>query len=230
MATGVCLEKMEIRWIAHVSGLPGCFSSHTDREIALRGVPEAVYAYLDWCAYHGAPLEGIDPAAPVTIEEIISDWVHPVTEEAVEAFFAADAAPLRIEETTHALDLFDWTRTDLLAAIEGLPAKTLDQKVVGEWSIGGIFFHTLRADWWYLNGLGMAPDWTAAPREDLPELLDWVQASIISTLPRLAGVRRVAPAQGALQLWSPRKFLRRALWHRRDHIAHIYQFREQIGL
>jgi hypothetical protein len=39
------------------------------------------------------------------------------------------------------------------------------------------------------------------------------------TLPALKAVNRVAGMDG--ELWSPRKVLRRALWHERDHMEHI---------
>jgi len=40
-----------------------------------------------------------------------------------------------------------------------------------------------------------------------------------SLLPRLDGVDHVVGLEG--EIWSPRKALRRALWHERDHTEHI---------
>ena len=228
MTIPVSIEKMETRWIAYAAGLPGCFSSSEDRDAAAAGIPAELCAYLDWSARHGEPLSGVDVSAPVEIREIIAEWVHPGSGEAVNAFFAADVPPLTTAEIARDACLFDWTRADLLEAIAGLAPEILDRPVVGDWSIGGIFYHTTRGDWWYLRALGLAPSWSASPKNGLPALLDWTQSLILAALPGLVDQTRVESYNG--ELWSPRKFLRRALWHRRDHTAHIHQFRAALGL
>ena len=42
---------------------------------------------------------------------------------------------------------------------------------------------------------------------------------LIHTLPKLTGVAQVLGSEG--EFWSPRKVLRRALWHELDHLDHI---------
>jgi hypothetical protein len=42
---------------------------------------------------------------------------------------------------------------------------------------------------------------------------------LTSLLPKLVGVNKVLGLGG--KIWSPRKALRRALWHERDHTEHI---------
>jgi len=46
-----------------------------------------------------------------------------------------------------------------------------------------------------------------------------VRARLLEVLPSLVGVEQVVGRRG--ELWSPRKLLRRALWHERDHAEHI---------
>src|SRR5690606_4906877 len=100
--------------------------------------------------------------------------------------------------------------------------------VEGEWNIRGIFYHTVRADWGYLRDMNLAPEWSEAPSaQDLPAVLEWTHDLYLQALPGLAGQAQVLLHQG--ELWSPRKLIRRALWHRRDHTAHIYQFREALA-
>jgi hypothetical protein len=53
-----------------------------------------------------------------------------------------------------------------------------------------------------------------------------VRAHLVKTLPDLVGSRRVLGVDG--EFWSPRKMLRRALWHERDHREHIRKIL-QIG-
>ena len=118
-------------------------------------------------------------------------------------------------------------RADLLKAAEGLSPEPLDRAVEGEWSIRRILTHTGGAEWWYLDRLGLA-----FPREQSPnaafERLEKVRAHFQAVLPSLAGDERVV--EPAHEHWSPRKMLRRALWHERDHTAHILQFRRRLGV
>lgn len=232
MTLSVSIEQMESRWIAYATALPGCFSSHEERDQALAGLPQAVSEYLDWCRWNGVLLAGMQPGEALEVAEIVAEWQHPETGEAVNAFFAADAPPLTGADVSMAAALFDWTRADLLKAIAGLTAEQLDRPVEGEWNIGGIFYHTARSDWFYLRALGLAPAWPFQPAGEqpvppLPELLEWTHALYLQALPSLEGDQRIVLHEG--ELWSARKTVRRALWHRRDHTAHIYQFRARIG-
>ncbi len=131
----------------------------------------------------------------------------------------ADALTKRNTEIKHALKMLAWSRADLLKTVEGLSAEKLDATYMGErWSISGILGHIGGAEWWYLDRLGLA-----FPRADVPgeplERLEKVRAFFNTTLPKLEGVKQVVGVDG--EFWSPRKVLRRALWHERDHIDHI---------
>jgi hypothetical protein len=46
-----------------------------------------------------------------------------------------------------------------------------------------------------------------------------VRVHLVSLLPTLVGVAQVIELDG--ELWSPRKLLRRTLWHEREHTVHI---------
>lgn len=86
------------------------------------------------------------------------------------------------------------------------------------WSIEGILRHIGGAEWWYMERLGYA-----FPQDNLPktprERLERVRISLVELLPQLEGVKQVVGQDG--ELWSPRKMLRRTVWHERDHIEHI---------
>lgn len=224
----VCLEEMEGRWIAHVPALPGCFASADTRDAAQSLAATAIRDYFAWRLAHGdAP--GPDTAVEVFVDEIAREWTHPADPDyVVNAFFAADAPVLIRSDIEEALRRLDWSRADLLAAAAGLAPGDLDREVEGEWSIGGILNHTARAEWWYLDRLDLA----GFERKDLPAgwraRLDRVRARMVEVLPQLEGVARVQMKSG--ELWSPRKVVRRAVWHERDHTQHILQFRQRLGL
>jgi hypothetical protein len=63
----------------------------------------------------------------------------------------------------------------------------------------------------------------AIPYGELPaepiEKLTEVRTLMLATLPGLASSTQVVGIDG--EFWSPRKVLRRAVWHERDHTAHI---------
>lgn len=229
MAIPVSIEKMETRWIAYADSFFGCFASDEDRDEAVAKLPGALRAYLEWCSAHCMPAHSApDPLDPIEINEIVKEWFHPSSGESINAFFAADVAPLTAEEVDFVDCLLEWTRTDLLDAFVDLPKETLSQKVVGDWSIGGIIHHTARADRWYLSALGLAPAWSEAPEEKgLVALLNWTQSLWQTALPGLIDNTRIDLVNG--ELWSPRKLVRRAIWHRRDHAGHVWEFRGKLG-
>lgn len=228
MTLAVCMEKMEDRWIAYINNLPGCFASHEQREEALALLPQAIQEYIDWCRWNGVAITGIDAGEPLQVQEIVQEWFYP-DGTAVNAFFAADSQPLSSAESSMAAALLDWTRADLLKAVDGLATDVMDRPVVGEWNISGIFHHTVRSDWWYLRALDLIPEWKEAPiHEGLAAALEWTHAYYLSALPGLVGSKDILQKTG--EIWTARKMLRRALWHRRDHTSHIYQFREALGI
>ena len=113
-----------------------------------------------------------------------------------------------------------WSRADLLASTSGLSAETLDTRYPNEhWSVRGILGHVANAEWWYLDRLGLAE----GSRQELPadvfERLDAVRKRTNQVFTELAGAVRVEGKEG--EFWSPRKLLRRAIWHEMDHIGHI---------
>ena len=49
--------------------------------------------------------------------------------------------------------------------------------------------------------------------------LEQVRSHLVEILPGLVGSTQVVGISG--EFWSPRKLLRRAVWHEYDHLAHI---------
>lgn len=229
MPIPVSIEKMETRWIAYGDSFFGLFASDEDRDEAVAKVPGALRVYMEWCSAHCMPVvQAPDPREPVEINEIVQEWVYPANGEAINAFFASDVPPLSAEEVDFIDCLLEWTRSDLLDAFVDLPQEALTQQVEGDWSIAGIVYHTVRADWAYLKALGLAPGWSEAPKEKgLVALINWTQSLWQTALPGLVDSARVEVVEG--ELWSPRKMVRRGIWHRKDHTGHVWEFRGKIG-
>jgi uncharacterized damage-inducible protein DinB len=227
----------EHRSIAWMVEHPGCFAYGQDQGQALQAAPAAIQEYTAWMASH--TVEPWLEAEPIQIQ-VEDGWdVYGMNEEyevrplgepgaySINAWFRSDWKPLSEEDVRRGLQLLDWSREDLLKTIAGLGQAELDQHTSGErWSIAGILGHIGGAEWWYLDRLGLA-----FPRSDVPrdpfERMDVVRSLLKRTLPELVETVKVLGTNA--ELWSYRKLLRRAVWHERDHTAHIAKLLAQCG-
>lgn len=222
----VLIEEMEGRWLAHVLSLPGCFISADDRYAVQEQIPSSMRRYLGWRRSHGDTSITLDEPIEIEIDESIREWPDPADPDyIVNAFFAADVLPLTAPEIPRLRKLFEWSRADLLASFEGLSHEEMSRPIEGEWSIAGILNHTGRAESWYLDRLDLAPPRTEES-QDWRGRLDRARRQLLDVLPQLDGVARTVVKNS--ETWSPRKMIRRALWHERDHTQHILQFRAKL--
>jgi hypothetical protein len=213
---------------AWVLGHPGCFAYGTDGSVALEEVPKAIQEYYHWIAVHSSENwlaeDAIDPC-DYRLEEtwecyIINSNVE-LSQEGYEvnAWFRHDWLPLNVEDIQRGQLLLNWGREELMKIVRNLNTQILERTFPKErWSISGILKHIGGAEWWYLDRLGLA-----IPRQEVPEdtfqRLEIVRSKLSEVLPGLAGSTQVIGVSG--EFWSPRKLLRRAVWHEYDHIAHI---------
>jgi hypothetical protein len=225
----------EGRSIAWALEHPGCFAYGMKADAAVTNLEGTLNKYAGWILRHepNTWLSFAEQDIEIVINGswdvyFINDDLDKITETdgySVESFFPYDWKPLSKIEIKHALNMLSWSRIDLLKSVDGLSEAKLNQSHSGErWSINGILGHVGGAEWWYLDRLGLA-----FPRTDVPEKplarLEMVRKHFDAALIKLAGVKQVVGLDG--ELWSPRKVLRRALWHERDHTDHI---RKLIGL
>lgn len=208
-----------------ILGHPGCFAYGVDGPHALAAVPQAIQDYRHWIASHTSdswlPETGIEHELVETWDcysingnfELVQDGYE------VNAWFRHDWLPLSEEDIRRGLQLLNWGRDELMGVVGRLDVEILNRTYPAErWSIAGILKHIGGAEWWYLDRLGLA-----FPRDQVPEhpfeRLDKVRRQLLEVLPTLAGSKQVVGVEG--EFWSPRKLLRRAVWHEYDHIAHI---------
>ncbi len=211
---------------------PGCFAYGRDSSAALAAAEAAIREYAAWIASHGVECW-------LTTDEIeicpVESWdVYDIDEEfnrvergySVNAFFEHDWKPLTAVDLERGKLILTWSRQDLLRLVENLSEAELQAAHPGErWSIAGILGHVGGAEWWYLDRLGLA-----FPREQVPadpfDRVDAVRSRLMEVLPQLEASRLVVGVDG--EFWSPRKLLRRAAWHERDHIQHIQRLIGQV--
>lgn len=212
---------------AYPLDLPGCIASGKDGSEALLRLPRAVLKFQDWAARHDphswlANLGDFDVRLVETFEvtTLNAEYELALQGYEVSAFFRHDWKPLTALDVERGLQLLAWSRADLLEVVADLPEGKLEEMQPGErWSINGILAHVGGAEWWYLDRINRA----GIPREAVPsaplERLSVARALLLETLPALVGVELVLGKNG--ELWSPRKLLRRAIWHELDHVGHI---------
>lgn len=216
----------EGRSIAWALEHPGCFAYGANASAACVNLETAIQVYATWILKH-APntwlnFEEVEIHPEETWEVyFIDDNLDKIEGDgySVESFFRYDWKPLRREEVEQALKMLSWTRADLLKTISGLSVAKLDATYPAErWSINGILGHIGGAEWWYLERLGQAIPKDEVAKDPLARLKQ-SRDLLIRALPRLIDVSQVVGLDG--EFWSPRKVLRRAMWHELDHIKHI---------
>ncbi len=208
-------------WIAYVFDLLGCFSSaHTQSE-AVQGITIAIRNHLDSRRVydHSAMTLFDDQACEIKVDEVLI--AYPAKEDPkyfVNAFFEDDLLPIDIPGTVRVLD---WNRHDLFNLVKPLSVEILHRSADPRFgTIAGILKHIALAEQWFCSHLALTEDEYALP-DDPFAALEVSRANTIARLPELVGSTRITELMS--ERWSPRKVIRRALWHERDHINHITQ-------
>ncbi len=218
-------NNAEGRSQAWVLGHPGCFAYGADGQAALQAVPQSIRDYRQWIDAHSSESwldrDDVEYHLEETWECYTINDAFEMAQEGYEvnAWFFHDWIPLNTEDTRHGLLLLNWGREELVQTVGNLGADILERTYPGErWSIAGILKHIGGAEWWYQDRLGLA-----FPRQEVPEepfqRLEKARTNLVKVLPGLIDSRQVVGVSG--EFWSPRKLLRRAVWHEYDHIAHI---------
>ena len=209
---------------------PGLFAYGQTGEEAIENLPAALHEYRTWIASHATQFwpDLMDGEFEVveTFRVFIIDEQFDLAKDGYEvnAWFLHDWKPLTIFDIDRAMKLLDWSRTDLWETVSGLGDQVLDAEQPGErWSIRGILRHVGGAEWWYLDRLGRAFSREQVPDEPF-ERLEKVRTHFNNILPGLVGSKQVIGVDG--EFWSPRKMLRRAVWHERDHTTHIQKLKQ----
>ncbi|MCK6583966.1 MAG: DinB family protein [Anaerolineales bacterium] len=215
-----------IRSIAWMLEHPGCYAYGNNEQEAIANSSNAIREYAGWVNQHEPSWIPLDEAYEVHVEQVCADYQ--INEEYdrvekdgynVDPFFEHDWKPLTATDIERGLKLLAWSRSDLLAVLEALTPEEWKYKKEGErWDVAGIVNHIGGAEWWYLDRLGLAFPRGEVPKEPM-ERLEKVRRLMNEQLPAFAGSKQAVGVDG--EFWSPRKVLRRALWHERDHTDHI---------
>jgi len=141
----------------------------------------------------------------------------------VNAWFLHDWKPLLPEEIERGLTMLAWSRQDLLAMVQGWISRLW---IPNSQASAGVSVESCATSAGQSGGTWI--DTNGSPREEVPEepSSGWRRyrpADQSST--RHGGSNQVIGVDG--EIWSPRKLLRRAVWHERDHTAHIQKLKQR---
>lgn len=219
----VGVEDMEPdNWVAYVFDLPGCFSSARTQSEAIEGVSTAIRNYFDWRRNHVRPEMNLPAYQSFEIkiaEVFISYPAKEDPEYLVNALFEDDS---RLIDMSGTLQVLDWNRHDLLNLLQSLSSEKLYRPCDTRFgTIAGIVKHIAESEWWYFDRINLVADWNVLPTDPFEAL----KVSRANTLVRLSDIAGSTHITNELisERWSPRKVIRRTLWHERDHINHISQ-------
>lgn len=210
------------RWMGWVFDLPGCVTYGRTREEALARAPGQVEAFLAWLTKHGEGYGPLFATAPIGIylTETIRASPGRNNLNSSHAFFDDDRVPMRRDEADQVLRIMTHSRDELLALVDHFKLEQLQAPIDGEpaGSLANVIEHMAWAEWWYLEQLNLAyrrEEMPEDPRAKLSQVRAWLRVRLVD----LIGEKVVAENLG--EQWSPRKLVRRAIWHEMDHIAHI---------
>ncbi len=215
-------------WVAYVYELLGCFSSARNQSDAIAGVALAVRNHFDWRRVHVCPAMNLPVhlSFEIKIDEVF--FSYPAKEDPeylVNAFFEDDLQPIDMSGT---LQILEWGRQDLLNLVKPLSSEVLNRPCDSRFgNIAGILKHIAWSEWWYFDRIGLVADWNALPDNPF-EVLVVVRANTLTRLPEVN--RNTHVVELISEKWSPRKVVRRTLWHERDHINHINQILASMKL
>jgi DinB superfamily len=217
------------RSLAWALDYPGCFVYGPDESTVILSIPQTYLHYADWISRHTTHSWVKTNSLDIRLVEVwqcyfINDDFQ-IRENGIEvnAWFRDDWRPLSKLEASRGKLLLDWSREDLLAVAQPLTERQMKLHTPGveRWTIQRILQHIANAEWWYLDRLDLAL-WKKA---DLPEdpfsRLELVRKRVIEVMDELPGLQKVNGKEG--EFWSPRKLLRRLLYHERDHLGHLLQ-------
>lgn len=208
-------------WVLSVFDLLGCFSSGRTEQEAVHRAPERIREYFAWLSSKdGNPAPFEDSVEVAVLERLVVQSSAEDPNRMVSGIFEEDRRPLRLWDVDMILRLLEWNRQDLLRLLASIPGAGIDTPLSdAKWNtVKDLLEHIYGAEQWLLHNLGCD-----LPRTDMPhgavERLEAIRRRTIQVIPDLAEKEEVREIEG--EFWSPRKMVRKILWHERDHTQQL---------
>ena len=200
---------------AWVLDLTGCFTAAADEQGALGGVPGAIAKYAALLTRHDIPAPRLPTGAARVVQRFRSRWTEPDYED--NAIFADDLRPVTDREVAFVRALLAASRAELIEAAE------LAVRPTGR-TVDEVLHHVADAELFYGTRLEDDPARLRGKlsrdqrdvRARLAEVRRWSEDRIAS-LPALRSLERTHRGER----WTPRKVLRRYVYHEIEHLAEL---------
>ena len=205
-------------WVLSVFDLIGCYSSGRSEEEAVAQAGRRVRQYFEWLGKKDGNPAMFEESIQVVAAERFETYPWPKDPALpVHAFFEDDARPLRPWDLDIARRLLEWSREDFLhLAGSLLPDSLVQMENIPHWNtLDGLMGHIWETEITVLKRMGVMVDAAEMPGDAIGRL-QVVRAKFQEMLPQWAEQDLSVEEFG--EKWSPRKALRRVLWHERDHI------------
>jgi hypothetical protein len=214
-------------WVGELLGL---FVNKSSEDEALRELPGAIVAYLQWLRRHGKDVEAPDAVTVTVAERQTPDLDLAYGEYA--GLFDRDRVPITDDDLVLATRWMRYMRDDTLDLVARLPAAAMAwrRRPDHKYSIADYVEHIARAERWYLTRLwpevpphvpGPTPLLSLARSRE--RALNW-----LLTMP--VDLRGKVVDFGGGDLWTARKVLGRYLYHERYHIRSIARIALERGV
>lgn len=201
-------------WIAE---LPGFFINAPSAQAALRRLPQAVTAYLQWLEARGEL-----PDAP---ERILCAVVerHQVRARlrwgGYRALHNFERPPVTLDELKRYLLLMGLLRADTGRLLGILPERAMSwRRPGGRWTIAQHLRHIGTTELWYLDQLRLGRVTLLGRVPDPMDRMERVRSLVGWRLMRLSSEERARIVETNGEEWSIRKMLGRFLYHERYHL------------
>lgn len=241
VAVSAAAEESEAGTILFAFAYPGACGWGPTAADARERLRDDLRSTLDWLAGHdlGHFLPRDD--GPVDVEHAdieVTERVRATGDPLqcdTEGFFEVDRRAYADADVTRTATLLAASRRDLLDAVAGRSARTLDRRLVEDRrTIREILDHVAVAEHWYATRVDLPVDvpdgWRGYP-EGTFERLAATRADVeraLGVLPDVPAERRSATRDVDGERWSVRKVLRRLVWHERLHYRQLVRLLPKV--
>lgn len=231
MQFNALLEEWPGESIVFFRALPGCFSSASTTEEALRAAPMAIEQYFHWLKENNIVIveEEINPIE-VVLSERLSSSGH-----SNGPLFNADLAAPDDLEIDSALNVAATARALIIEMVANVPEHLYEQKPTEEgWSLSQHLHHIMKNENWYVSRLTDQPvpdEYSSSMNTDeiCMKIFENAMDSEI-TLRDLTPEHRSRVFIHDGESWTAAKVLRRMTQHLREHYPWMEEMAQQFSL
>jgi uncharacterized damage-inducible protein DinB/predicted RNase H-like HicB family nuclease len=231
----VYVEEGSSGAMAHVAELPGCFAVGSDASKAVAATPRAIRDFLAWLRGHREPLVpeahvSRPNLADISVMEVRTEGA-PLQAGSQAALFDFDKAAWDDEKLERTLRWLQYSRADLLAAIEGMSEEELKERhITPNRTLWDTLRHVANAEYGYINRI-------VGPLDDREPVTESEPAHIMDRLNTIRAIlerwSRTIPYEKRAEItyptwtsrpdepWTLQKALRRALEHELEHLREL---------